>query len=92
MALAQTLADMVNVTPQRVCLVGAMANTLDDPDREALEAAINHVWTAHESGLAGRRSTGLSASAIYRALRAEGYKMSEDSVTRHVYRRCACFA
>lgn len=59
-----------------VCLVSQFAGTLDDEDREALQAAL--------------ADPGTSAARVYRVLRQMGYPGAEGSVSRHKYGRCTC--
>lgn len=90
MTLKDSLAQFVNQPVERACCVKRIHHTLSEDDADALTAAIDLVRRARESGAGGRNRTGVSASAIYRALRDDGHKVSEDSVSRHIYLRCAC--
>jgi len=90
MPLADRLAEHVNRDVGGRCLMGAVYQQLDDTDRDALDAAIAQVRAAREVGTSNRAAMGLSASAVYRALRAEGYNVSLDTVSRHVFQHCAC--
>jgi DNA-binding phage protein len=88
--LADRLAEHVNRPTSNVCLVGALYQTLSPSDQAALDAAMEQVRAAKQSGVVNRSAAGLSASALYRAIRAEGYQVSLDVVTRHTFQRCAC--
>lgn len=62
------------------CSVGALIDRLDGAELTALEQML---------GTPERR--GWSATAIYDAVRAEGYEIGLQSVNRHRGRKCRCF-
>lgn len=89
MALADRLAGEMIATP-RGCVIGRLLDTLPDSDADALQTAIENVRHAHERGIHPQARNGITATAIHRALNAEGHKMTAYTVQTHVYGRCGC--
>jgi hypothetical protein len=74
----------------RGCLIGRLLDTLPSADSEALGRAIEQVREAQEQGINPQARNGITATAIMRALHAEGHQMSDYTVQAHVYWRCGC--
>jgi len=89
MGLATRLAGEMTATP-RGCVIGRLLDTLADEDARALQNAIESVREAHENGVHPQARHGITATAIHRALDAEGHKMTAYTVQTHVYGRCGC--
>ena len=90
MGLADALANEMPGGSIKPCRVAELRDGMTKPDREALDAAVGMVRDARANGMHPHATTGLSAAAIRRALLAEGYTVSIDSLQDHVYRRCGC--
>lgn len=90
MGLSDTLRSELTARPASTCALGRLLRTLNDDDRDALEAAIENVRTTRLTVGAPNAHTGFTAAAIQRALVTEGHRMSKDVVERHVGRRCGC--
>jgi hypothetical protein len=89
MGLAERLAS--EMTPiVRGCAIGRLLDTLDTDDSRALASAIDNVRDAKEQGVNPQARTGITATAIARALGAEGHDISSYTVQNHVYGRCRC--
>jgi len=89
MGLADRLAgEMTGRT--RACLVGRLLDTLPTEDATALQSAIDEVRAAHERGVNPQARQGITATAIHRALTAEGVNTTAYTVQTHVYGRCGC--
>lgn len=89
MGLAERLAS--EMTPiVRGCAVGRLLNTLDSGDSRALASAIDSVREAKSKGINPQARSGITATAISRALEAEGHDISSYTVQNHVYGRCGC--
>jgi len=89
MALADRLAGEM-VKRQRGCAIGRLLDTLPERDSTALAAAIDEVRAADKKGIHPQARNGITATAIHRALDAEGHKMAAYTVQTHVYGRCGC--
>lgn len=77
-----SLADRTPPTPSTglPCSVGALLTRLDGTE-----------LAAFQSMLGTPEQRGWSATAIYDAVRAEGYDIGLQSVNRHRGRKCRCF-
>lgn len=83
------LADTVAATPPAPgkhglpCSVGEIERQLEGRDLEAL-----HILLYGPSGTPGGR--GRSANEVYDILRAEGFKVAQQTINRHRGGRCRC--
>lgn len=75
MALADKLKEIDSITHQKKCNYQIMIDSMEPKEKEALENA----WAA-----------GYSQRIILRALRAEGYKTSNESIANHKSGNCKC--
>lgn len=75
MALANRLVEILEITHGTKCAYILMIEEMKPEDRKALE-------TAWESGYSQR--------IILRALRSEGYKTSNESISNHKTGNCKC--
>ena len=75
MALADKLASMDRTRKADYCAYQEMYNSLSKTDRKALDEA----WVK-----------GYSANVILMALRAEGFKSSNEAIRRHRIGACKC--
>lgn len=89
MGLADRLASEMT-KPERRCLIGRLLDTMATEDSTALQAAIDAVRERHRAGVNPQARHGITATAIMRALHAEGHEMSDYTVQSHVYGRCGC--
>ena len=89
MGLADRLAGEMT-GKERSCLVGRLLDTLPADDATALQSAIDEVRAAQESGIHPQARKGITATAIHRALSAEGVDTTAYTIQTHVYRRCGC--
>lgn len=75
MGLADRLEEINNLLHSQKCAYVLLLDSMKKEDREALEAA----W-----------SKGTSQRIILRALRAEGYKTSNEAILNHRTGNCKC--
>lgn len=59
----------------KICAFQRMVEAMPEADRVALDKA---------------RENGIAQEVIYRALKAEGYKTSKDTIVAHKLGRCCC--
>ena len=84
------LAESLGVVPaSKPCRVASILNELDVEDRDALVAGCNKVRQvpAHERSSHRYPYTEMW---LVRALRAEGFTLSKDSMSRHIRGECGC--
>lgn len=75
MALSETLETINNALSFRKCAYQALVDSMKPDERKALENA----W-----------EKGYSQRVILRALRAEGYKTSNEAISGHRSGQCKC--
>lgn len=76
MGLSDRFEEMLEAQkPERVCSYMSMYESLPDKEKQALDTAI---------------SKGYSQNLIIKALRAEGYKCSADTMRSHFKGLCKC--
>ena len=89
MALAERLAGEMSARA-RGCVIGRLLDTLATDDATALQSAIDEVRAAQQRGVHPQARQGITATAIHRALSAEGVQTTAYTIQTHVYRRCGC--
>ena len=95
MSLADRIANERNKSANPRCRFGRLEYELSDDDWAVVLASVAEIRETRELATARGRETvnqasGLSASALSRALRAEGYDISKDVVQAHAYWHCRC--
>ena len=75
MALSDRIIEINSITNAAKCTYQTMIDEMEEADRTALFAA----W-----------EKGISQRIILRALRAEGYKTSNESIANHKSGNCKC--
>lgn len=81
MSLSQRITEQPPVSNHGLpCSVGQLINALEGPELEALLAMLGDP----------EKRDGWSASAIYDALTAEGYKVGYQTIGRHRGGKCRC--
>lgn len=73
-----------------MCHLGRIVQTMPADDRDALAAAVDKVRAYRQASGVRNSSTMVTAAAIRRALVAEGYTVSKDTVEKHVAGSCGC--
>lgn len=66
---------LAQIVPVKICAYQRMVDSMPEADR----AALNKAW-----------DSGTAQEIIYRALKAEGYKTSKDTIVAHKLGRCCC--
>lgn len=78
------LSELIKQGPPRStkrCVVGVIIDSLEKDDSKALEDAIAQLAAG---------SAPFSAAWLQRILISEGHKISENSLSKHINKRCAC--
>lgn len=78
------LAELIKQGPpprKNKCVVGALVESLDEKDAEALKNAM---------GQLANGTAGFSAAWLQRVLISEGHKIGPNAITRHINKVCAC--
>lgn len=78
------LAELIKQGPPRKqnrCVLGTIIDSLESDDAKALNDAIEKLGsgTAH-----------FSAAWLHRIIVSDGHKVSENSLSKHVNKRCSC--
>jgi len=90
MGLADAIHNEFEKVERRMCHLGRVVGTMPADDRAALDAAIEKVRAHRLTSGVRNSSTMVTAAAIRRALVAEGYVVSKDTVEKHVAGTCGC--
>ena len=90
MGLADALDSEMSKQGTVKCRLGRVIDTMTDEDRQAFEIARQQVIAARRGTGTPNQHSPITASTIWRALLAEGYKVSRDSVEKHIAESCAC--
>lgn len=90
MALADSLHEQLSAQRRRRCHLGRSIDEMPDADRTAIANAIEQVRAYRATSIVRNGHTPMTAAAIRRALIAEGYDISKDTVEKHVAGTCAC--
>jgi len=90
MGLADAIHNEFDKVQRRICHLGRIVRTMPDDDRDALAAAVDKVRAERINGGVRNSNSMVTAAAIRRALVAEGYTVSKDTVEKHVAGTCGC--
>ena len=90
MGLADALNTEFKRQHERRCLMGQLLEKMSNEDREAFEIAAQEIRTTRLHSTTANQWSPATAASLCRALRAEGYVVSNDSVEKHVSQTCVC--
>lgn len=90
MGFADALDSEIKKRNTGQCRLAHVLDTMTDEDRQAFYIASEQVVAARQGTSTLNQHSSITASTIWRALLAEGYKVSRDSVEKHIARSCVC--
>lgn len=90
MALGDALQDELTNSRKRRCHLGRLIEQMPTADQDSLSAALDQVRAYRKIATQNNGYSKLTAAAIRRALIAEGYDVSKDTVEKHVAQTCGC--
>ena len=90
MALGDALQEELTNSRTRLCHLGRLIQQMSTDDQHSLSVALDQVRESRRVSTQNNGYSKLTAAAIRRALVAEGYEVSKDTVEKHVAQTCGC--